>query len=286
VDWYGNSMTLPDERLPVTRHAVEQLFGQCVLRLQAHELLMKSIVAGHQLSAPMTDLEDAQSDRAAETGRKTMGGLVSELMGSFVVPEGQEGPHDPQRDAPFVAFKFQLAFPAEDFARIEAEHRNLVLLRNTLVHHFLEQHDLRAEDGCLAAQQTLTDALDRVARAFADLCLWAEEMERTRKALADHPASPDLHDFIVHGRVPWHITTIAQALQEASMVLGMGDWTPVDAATCWISERHPEEQPQSYGCRSWRQVIHETGQFDLQVHKVGGRRQARYRPRNRGTAQL
>lgn len=279
-------MRLPDDGLPAARYAVEQLFGQCVLRLQAHELLMKSILAGHQLSAPMTGLEEAQADRAAETGRKTMGLLVSEMTGSFLVSEGQEGLREDRGDAPSIAYKFQLAFPAEEFGRIEAQHRNLVLLRNTLVHHFLEQHDLRTAEGCLAAQQTLTGALDHVTRAYEELRCWAGDMERTRKVLADHLASPDLHDFIAHRRVPWHITTIAQVLHEAAMELAMGDWVPVDTATCWITERYPEEQPESYGCKSWRQVIHESGRYDLQVRKVDGRRQTWFRPRNRESAQL
>jgi len=279
-------MTLHDESLPAARHAVEHLFGQCLLRLQAYELLMKSIVAGHQLSACTTGIEKAQADRARETGRKTMGSLVSEMMGSFLVSDGLEGVRKDPVDAPSLAVKFQIAFPAEEFARIEAEQRDLVLLRNTLVHHFLEQHDLRTADGCLVAQRTLTNALDRVTQAYEELRCWVIDLKRTRKVLADHLASPDLHDFITHGRVPWHITTIAQALHEAAMELARGDWAPVDTATCWITERYPEEKPEGYGCRSWRQVIHETGRFDLQVRKVDGCRQAWYRPRNREFAQL
>lgn len=145
-------MTPHDEGLPAVRYAVEHLFGQCLLHLQTNEFLMKSIVAGHQFSAAITGIEEARADRAAETGRKTMGSLVNEMMGSFLMSEGQEGMRqDDQGDAPFIAFKFNIAFPAEEFARIEAEHRDLVLLRNTLVHHFLEQHDLQTVDACLAA---------------------------------------------------------------------------------------------------------------------------------------
>lgn len=278
-------MTLHDKGLPAARHAVEHLFGQCLLRLQTNELLMKSIVARHQLSIPTTGVEEAQADRAAEIGRKTMGLLVNEMMGSFLLSEGQESMREDRGDAPSIASKFTIAFPAEEFARIEAEHRDLVRLRNTLVHHFLEQHDLRTTDGCLTAQQTLTSILDRVTRAYEELRCWVSDMERTRKVLTDHLASPDLRDLVVHGRVPWHITTITQALHEAAMELASG-WAPVDTATCWITEHYPEEQPEGYGCRSWRQVIHETGLFDLQVRKVDGRRQAWYRPRNRDAAQL
>jgi len=189
-------------------------------------------------------------------------------------------------DAPSISWNFKIAFPAEEFARIETEHRDLVLLRNTLVHLFLEQHDLRTADGCLAARQTLTNTLDRVTRAYEELCCWASDMERSRHVLADYIGSPDFENFIVHRRIPWHITTITQALHEAAMELARGDWAPVDTATCWITERYPDEQPEGYGCKSWRQVIHETGSFDLQVRKFDGRRQAWYRPRSRMAAPL
>ena len=279
-------MTLHDEGLPEARHEVEHLLGQCLLRLQFNELLMKSMMARHQLSAPMTGIKEVQANRAAETGRKTMGSLVKEMIGSFIVPEEPQGMLKDREDAHSIAWKFSIAIPTEEFAGIEAEHRDLLMLRNTLVHHFLEQHNLRTTDGCRAAQETLTNTLNRITRAYEELRCWAEDMGRSCQVIADHLASPDLQNFLVHRRIPWHIATITQALHEAATELARGDWAPVDTATCWIKERYPEEQPEGYGCKSWRQVIHETGRFDLQVRKVDGRRQAWYRPRNRVSAQL
>ena len=279
-------MTLPDLPLPATRHACEHLFGQCLLRFQAYELLMKSMVAGHQRSIPMTGIKEVQADRANERGRKTMGSLVSEMMGSFLVPEGQEGMCNDCGDVPSIAWKFTIAFPVEEFARIETEHRDLVLLRNILVHHFLEQHDLRTADGCLAAQQTLTNTLDRVTRAYEELCCWASDMEQSRKVMADYFASPEIQDLFVHRRIPWRIMTITRALHEAAMELARGDWVPVATAICWITEHYPEEQPEGYKYKSWRQVIRETKCFDLKVRKVDGRRQTWYRPHNQQSAQL
>ncbi|MBW4974063.1 OST-HTH/LOTUS domain-containing protein [Roseovarius mucosus] len=277
-------MTLHNEDLTAARHAVEHLFGKCVLTFQAYENLLKAIISEHRLSAHMADIEDIRADRAAKTRQKTMGALMSEMIGSFIVPEGKERQCEDREDAPSVAFNFQLSFTAEEFARVEAEHRELVVLRNSLVHHFLEQHNLRSVDGCLVAQQTLTSALDRVARAHKELQCWANDMVTARKVLADYMLSPELDDFFVHGRVPWHIVTITHALREAAMELARGDWAPVDTAISWIEERYPEEQPKDYGCKTWRQVIHESKHFDLQVRKVDGRRRAWYRPRNRSAA--
>ncbi|MBM2295000.1 exonuclease [Sulfitobacter pseudonitzschiae] len=274
-------MALRDEGLAAARHAVEHLFGQSVLRFQAYENLVKAVISEHRLSARMTDIEENRADRAAKTRQKTMGTLVSEMMDSFIVAEGNESLRDDQEDAPSIAYIFQLSFPTEEFARITAEHRDLVVLRNSLVHHFLENHDLWSVNGCLAAQQALTSALDQVAKSHEELRCWASDMMTARGALADLIRTPDIHDFFVHRRVPWHIATVTHALHAAAMELAGGDWVPVNTATNWIEEHYPEEQPGAYGCKSWRHVIHESKHFDLQVCKVDGRREAWYRPRNR-----
>lgn len=209
-------MTPPDESLVAPRNEVERIFGQCLLRLQTFEMMTKSLVAGHRFSAPNAHLEVAKASRAAETQRKTLGSSVGDMMGSFLVPEGQEGLREEREDAPSVAFMQQIVFPAEDYARIEADHRELVTLRNTLVHHFLDQHDLRTADGCLVAQQTLTTALEQIHRAYDNLRRWTVEMEMARKTIAEHLASPEIRDFFVHGRVPWPTTKISEALLEAA----------------------------------------------------------------------
>lgn len=272
-------MTPTDPALLAAQYAVEHLYGRCLLRLQAHELLMKSVLAGHSLSAPIARIEAAQAARVTETDRKTLGQLVGEMFGTFLVPGGTDGPLDPVGDAPSVAIRHGIAFPPEDYARIEAEHRALVLLRNTLAHQFLAQHDLRTLDGCLAATEALTGALDRVAKAFEELQEWARDMERMRELLAAHLARPDIRSALAGGRIPWTFTTIAQALHEAAMEIAQGDWALVDSARSRIAARHPDERPEVYGCRSWRQVIHESGMFDLQWRPVDGRRQAWYRPK-------
>jgi len=272
-------MAQHDDALSAARSEVEHLFGQCVLRLQACELYAKFIVANHRFSVSNTGEKVAN-----DTARKTMGTVVGEMIGSFLVAEGQQGFGEDPEDAPAGAFRIQIARSGEDFERIEADLRELVALRNTLVHNFLEQHDLRTMEGCLDAQQALRSDLERATRSIEELRTWVDAMQQVGKAAAEQLASPEMRDLLAHGRIPWHIATITQALQEAATELAKGDWTPVDTAACWIKERYPDEQPEGYGCRSWRQVIHEAGCFDLQVRKVDGRRQAWYRQRKIETA--
>jgi hypothetical protein len=264
---------------PAARHEVERLFGQCLLQVQALELLMKAIVATHQISGSVDTLEDAQARRIAETRRKTMGALVRDMMEGFLVPERHEGLRDQLEDGPAISLSLQVRLPANELPKIEADHRELVALRNALVHHFLEDHDLRSEEGCHVAVHALSAAIDRIDRAYGDLLGWAAEMQKARKALVEQLTSPEIRDSIACGRIPWPATTIAHALQDAAKNLAYDGWTCVEAAMSWITTHHPDERPENYGCRTWRQVIHDSQLFDLQIRRVDGRRQAWYRPR-------
>lgn len=274
-------MTLPGGAAPSTTHEVEHLFGRCLLKFQAFELLMKSIVERHRLSGSIAVLEDARTRRINETRRKTMGALVGDMIGSVLVPAGKVGLPDAPEETLGSSFTFrlQLSLPPEDYARIEAEHRALITLRNSLVHNFLDEHDLCSDAGCLRAMQALTAALDRVNRAYSDLRELATEMEQAGKSMTEILASRDVRNWISEGRIPWHATTIARALLNAHTELASGNWASVETASEWITTHHPDERPEGYGCRSWRQVIHDSRLFELQVRKVNGRHRAWYRPR-------
>lgn len=105
-------------------------------------------------------------------------------------------------------------------------------------------------------------------------------MDQTHERAAEYVVSSEFTDSIVHGRVPWPITCIVQALKETAAEQASEGWTPVDAAVRWINEKYPDERPDGYGCTSWRQVIHETQMFDLRYFQYGGsRRGCGYRVR-------
>jgi hypothetical protein len=273
--------TATEDKLTLARQEVHRRFGQCLLRLQGYELLIKAIVATHEISAPIASLADALIDRATDARYKTLGTLMGEMIGSFIVASGTEGIGPSQDDAPSVAFRMQIVLSEEDFSRTQSDLRDLVKLRNDLVHHFLEQHQIRTQEGCIKAQVALSLALERITQADNDLRSWAEHMEQTRERMAEYFVSPEFTDFIVHGRVPWSITGIVQALKEADVELASDGWTSVDAAVQWVNEKYPDEEPDGYGCTSWRQVIHTSQLFELRYLQSDGPCRAWYRLRDR-----
>lgn len=277
-----------DEELQIHQREIQRMLGRCLLRLQQYEHLIKAIVAHHEIAGPAHSLESIRAARIADTASKTLGTLVGQLIGSYVVTDAADASTDVSANAPenVIAFgmRMQLSMSAEDYARTENELKELVLLRNNLVHHFIDQHNLWSVDGCRSAQDALVTASSRIDQHFEQLRGWAEHMEQARHLAAEFVQSDAFHDFVVNGIAPdgtvdWPAAGIVCTLREAAEELAIDGWTPVATAGRWIAERHPDQTPAKYGCSSWRQVIHESRLFELRYREVDQQRAAWYRAR-------
>lgn len=274
-----------DDGLLTRQHEVQRLLGQCLLRLQAYERLMKAIVAHYDISGSAQSLDKAQVSRSTDIGRRTLGALVSHLLESFLTTEEKRRSNakllEPLANEPTFGLRIQIGLSADEFARAENGLKELVLLRNNLVHHFLEWHDLGSIPGCRSAEASLTGTSSRIKQHFDDLRQWAEDLERTRLHAAEALKSDAFRDFVVDGTIPWPVTEIVSALQEAAVELAVDGWAPVAKAGEWVAARYPGELPVNYGCRTWRQVLHQSGVFELRYVQTEGQRVGWYRVRRR-----
>ena len=260
------------------------MLGRCLLRLQQYEKLMKAIVAHHEISASGSPLESNQAERIADAANKTLGTLVGALLGTYVTSGDQDEVAEPDAPDNIISFKMKMSLrmSAEDFDTTQNDLKELVLLRNNLVHHFIDQHDLWSLDGCRGAQESLVAAYSRVDQHFEQLRGWAEHMDQARRLAAEFAQSDAFRDLVINGIAPdgsvdWPAAGIVRALREAADQLAVDEWTPVATAGRWIAERHPDQLPAKYGCSSWRQVVHESRLFDLRYREVNGQRAAWYR---------
>lgn len=110
-------------------------------------------------------------------------------------------------------------------------------------------------------------------------------MEQARRLTAEFVQSDVFHDLVVNGIAPdgtvdWSAAGIVRELRGAARELAVDGWTPVATAGRWNAERHPEQLRAKYGCSSWRQVLHESRQFELRYREIDGRRAAWYRPKD------
>ena len=245
-------------------------------------------MADYEISGPAHALEEVRAARMTATAGKTLGTIVGELLGSYVVPNEVDTPIPTSTDTSeaYISIGSRLQLSDADFARTENDLRELVLLRNNLVHHFIDQHDIGTLDGCRSGRDALIAAYTRIEQHLKELRAWAKGMQQAHRALAEVVQSGGFRDLVVNGIHPdgtvfWPGAGIVRALREAASELAVDGWTTVEEAGRWIAERYPEQEPAKYGCSSWRQVVHESRFFELRYFEVGGRRVARYREKER-----
>lgn len=188
--------------LPDLHRQVQRKFGRCMFRLQQYELLAKSLAARHEVSSFET-----HAKRAKNVADKPLGSVIGKLTDSFLTVAGSEASKDAtaeeERESKFVTpesptwfrSRSQVAFSAEDYQRIKSELKELVDLRNDLVHHFIERFDVWSESGCAAADEYLQQCFVRIDAHFAQLRQWNQGMEQAKAKLAAFLASPDALKF-------------------------------------------------------------------------------------------
>lgn len=265
---------------------VQRLLGRCLLRIQQYEVLLKAILANHELVGPVDTLAAQQAARAEKLAKKSMGLLVEALFETYVVPEGFERELLDADKAPTdrisVAMAFRMEMTAENRERTKAAVEELVELRNQLVHHLIERFALWTDEGCIDAARHLEESYARIDQHFLQLTEWAKSIEAGRAMMGQVAQSPAFRDMVLNGIAPdgtfdWPGAGIVRVLREAAKELATDGWARLDLARAWIAHKHPEQTPEKYGCRSWPQVLHESTQFELQYRLEAGRRVAWYR---------
>lgn len=263
---------MPDQDLKVQQEEVNRLMGRCVLRLQQYETQLKAILAHHDVSATLQDFDAVPVARPVAASQRTLGTLVKAFVGSVLVsgePVAEEGEEEEADDGPpRFRLRLRLGLAEEDFARTETELRELVRLRNDLIHHFMERHDLWTVEGCRIAQAELAASSDLIGAHVVRLREWAADLDRTLQELSEAVRSEAFRVAVVDGIQPdgmvfWPGAGIVFALREAAQALAVEGWTEVSAAVRWIAERYPDQTPGRYGCSTFPQVLHESREFDL-----------------------
>ncbi len=272
----------PDSaRLADLQRMAQLKLGGCLLRLQQYERLLKGMLANTDLAGKPAQLQALRDARVAGVHQTTLGGLVSLFTGGYLRAEDETAPAEESEDMDlsgrfWFSFQQRMAMSAERHEAITAELKELVDLRNELVHHLLERFDLGQLDRCAAAVAYLDDSRATIDRHHQTLRGWAEGMDNVRALTASFINSDAFKDMLIDGIAPdgqvhWPMSGIVSSLREAERALAPpGDqshWTELNAASAWIARQHPDQTPRRYGCSSWRQVLHESGEFEVMKKK-------------------
>lgn len=179
--------------LEALQHEMQKQLGRCILQIQQYERLLKSIVSSHRISGPVDDLESAVKRRNDTLARQTLGVLIRELLDSCVVDDTRtDSMHG--SDGRDFGMWLRIRLPAKEHERLGNDLRELVHLRNDLVHHLSEQHDLWSIAGCRAALQSLASSRTLIKQHYENL----RALARLLRDLVQSDAFRDCMDRIAH----------------------------------------------------------------------------------------
>lgn len=269
------------------------MLGRCLLRLQQYERLLKALLVDSEIIlGDPGSFESERATRGAKYANMTLGTLVKSLMAEVVVPDADgpelltnEDANAPCQGPSFVSrSRFSPIEPGWDTMRSGL--KELVELRNDLVHHLIERFDIGKDAGCVAALVHLQDCNARIDQRLDELLGIADHMTQVRKEFHAFLASDPGIDLLVNGirpdgMVDWPRSRVVSLLREAAQALKEVDgWAPLTAACARIASVAPSLTPARHGCSTWPQVLHESRLFDLTYRADQlGQKSAWYRER-------
>ena len=243
---------------------------------------MKAMLAGAAREGTPTTIESAATDKATEVSDKTLGTLLQNyFLKAFLVNSSMNSnqvesavtPAESQAIAaglPYFKFQSQILMESEHFEQTRQSLLKLRDLRNEVVHHLLDRFDIDKESECLAA----TAYLDACYVSFNNHCLqlkeWATGMEKARARSASFMKTQMFEDLIANGINPdgtvnWPASGIVLALRDAEVACTKKGWILLDSAIAWVRTDYPDQTPAKYHCKTWKQVLQRSEQFEIRV---------------------
>lgn len=284
--------TLSSEALLDLQRTVQRKLGRCLLRLQQYELLLKALVAHSDIAGPPDQLQAVRDEKVACTQKKTLGTLVGMLTESCLTTRETDESADHEANTSggiWFRSRFQMELDPDQYETTKSDLKELVDLRNELVHHFLERFDFWQADACAAADNFLDQSFETIDGHFLTLREWVNGMNNSRALLASFMETPTFKDMFFDGIQPdgsvdWSSCGIVGHLHEAETALAEAGWTELNAAIGRIHQRAPSQIPKRYGCGSWRHVIHESKQFEIRKETTHTGTVVSYRSRPEGSS--
>lgn len=263
-----------DEGALVTEQqiSIQRLLGRCLLKLQEYERLLKRVLPYSFFNGQPTDVSAQISAAGSSLHKSMMGSLVGALVDKVLVSDETQLSTEQltQVDVSeiWVQSRTQVVLTKERYAEVKSALKQLVALRNDLVHHFIDTFNLSTKQGCLHAETYLTQSAVYIDEQLVTLRGWTQGIVKAQTVMASALSDMVFADFLdgicPDGTVNWARSGIVQGLRDAEAHLVAEGWTSLSTAIDWMRARAPEQMPKRYGCKSWRQVLHESQQFDVQ----------------------
>lgn len=144
-------MSPPTESLVDVQREVQRKLGRNLLRIQQLEVMVKAMVAHSVVESQSGNMHSFLDKRKNEVAKKTLGQVVgdltTDLLSLRVSEEDQQQDHPGDPTKIWFRTSFRIEMSPEDHQRTQQRLAELVDLRNDMVHHFIEIHDIWTEEG-------------------------------------------------------------------------------------------------------------------------------------------
>jgi hypothetical protein len=183
---------------------VQRKLGRCLLHLQECESLLKSLVIHADIAGPPDQLQDIKDARVKSLQKEMMGNLIGMLTKTVFTSAGIDAapPSPPNDQRALVRIKYQIELTAEQYDDLCCSFKELVSLRNELVHHFLERFDIRSQEGCTAADRHLDKCGKVIDVHYMKLFNFVKASDLARAKLASAMETQEFKDAFIKGISP------------------------------------------------------------------------------------
>ncbi|MBC3875553.1 OST-HTH/LOTUS domain-containing protein [Undibacterium flavidum] len=279
-----------NEDIVKVQQEVQRKFGRCMFRLQQIEQLLKILVSHASVQGHVDEILNIQNKKLADISRTTMGGLVSLLWGELCPPATTEEipGNEPKEvsETGWISTKFQISMPDKEFEKTKQALVDFVDLRNGLVHQFIERFKISSISECHKADAYLDECDEKIGTQLLQLQLWSKALCDARTAISAYIGTTECENAFLHGVLPdgdvqWNRSTIVEYLRSAEKSCALHGWTLLDTAIEHIRMSDNTQTPSKYGCKTWREVLRKSEQFDIKknVNLNTGKGQVWYRSR-------
>ena len=267
-------MTVPVTDLEDVQIEVQRKLGRCMLLLQQYERLMKAVLSSMAISGSLDQLPSSRDQRMAKIRTKTLGTLVKQFTGEHLTVmqgtelyKGEDSSSLPYTSGPRIDVRYSLGLSTKVYEETKAGLAELVDLRNELVHHLVEQFDLTTISGCCAASLHLDRCYERIEKNCQLLKTWATSIDEVQTKARSFFQSVEFENAFLHGvhpdgTVSWERSSVVEDLRSVESSCKVDGWTPLDAAIRLINSKDKSQVPTRYGCKTWRQLLQRSGQFE------------------------
>ncbi len=187
-----------NDALATPQHEVQRKLGRSVLQLQLYEQLLKALLVHSQASGTTDTLLKEREKRAEKIKLQTLGGLVTSASKLLIRPFPYEELPELKAPPDKIHFHMRINFEldAKDASLIETQFKELVELRNDLVHHFTERFDVFSIEGCHAASRYLDECYVTIKAGYTQLRAWAEGVQQLLQEAGTYIQSDSYKNFL------------------------------------------------------------------------------------------